>query len=202
MDNDQSSKLDSKNSGSNPQADPVVDWTSYHEQNESPVDVGVMAALVRRVGGELQKIDSQSVSHSTQKAERIDKQKLIAELQGRGKESLPSSPPPPPQITTENSAPLTAPLKVPRKPQPPQYTQPILQNHDIEKLQKRLDRLESSTRLFRKTKKIKRGLAYKVSSNSVKGVIKDADLVAEFVISELAKGVKSITIKLDESTNT
>lgn len=192
-----------------PPEDPRVDWTSYHEQNNEPVDVGAMAALVRRVGGELQKIDSQSVSNSTQKAERIDKQKLITDLSSNS----PSTP-----VTTSASPPMTAPPPMTGPPPStggitthpmesaikvtPQQHIPTHKNVDIEKLQKRLDRLESSTRAFRKTKKIKRGTSYRVSSNSVKGVLKDAELVAEFVISELAKGVKSITIKLDESTDT
>jgi hypothetical protein len=192
MDNDQSSQ-------EVPPAGPTVDWTSYHENNEAPVDVGAMAALVRRVGGELSKIDNQSVSNSSQKAERIDKQKLINELQSR-------QPTPPPPDTQQEARPVAPPPTLTRKPPPPP---PILQSpppsHEtdvIQNLQKRLDRLESATRAFKKAKKIKRGASYKVSSNSVKGVIKDADLVAEFVISELAKGVKSITIKLDESTDT
>jgi len=180
--------------------EPRVDWTSYHENNESHVDVNAMAALVRRVGGELSKIDSQSVSNSTHKAERIDKQKLINELSS--KTPQPVTPP-----TQAAAPPASVPPKLPSLPlQQPLREPASVKTHApssvVDDLEKRLSRLESSVRTLRKTKKIKRGAAYKVSSNSVKGVIKDAELVAEFVISELAKGVKSITIKLDESSDT
>lgn len=190
---------------SNKSPEPSVDWASYHEHNESPVDVGAMAALVRRVGGELSKIDSQSVSNSTQKAERIDKQKLITDLSG-GVNSAPpvatSSPPQTPPLVSNNNVTESTSREEMIKPTPHQQYVPPHEGVDIEKIQKRLDRLESSTRAFKKAKKIKRGTSYRVSSNSVKGVLKDASLVAEFVISELANGVKTITIKLDESTDT
>ena len=193
-----------------PQSDqpaPARDWTSYHEHTNQQVDVGAMAALVRRVGGELSKIDSQSVSNSTQRAERIDKQKLIRELTPGTPPQAPQQPPPiisqvppPPEVHQPVPLPLearTSPPPVAVKPSAPQAQSPQLDD-----LEKRITRLESATRTFRKAKKIKRGASYKVSSNSMKGVIKDSSLVAEFVISELAKGVKSITIKLDESTDT
>lgn len=178
---------------------PTRDWTSYHEHTEQQVDVGAMAALVRRVGGELSKIDSQSVSSSTAKVEKIDKQRLIREL-NRPVPGQSSNPAPPPVVPQQ-----APPVRSVSKPKPPPVPvtnntgQTSLLTSDIEK---RIERLESATRLYRKAKKIKRGLKYKVSSNSVKGVIKDAELIGEFVISELAKGVKSITIKLDESTDT
>ena len=179
--------------------EPQVDWTSYHENNQAPVDAGAMAALVRRVGGELQKIDSQSVSNSTARAERIDKQKLINELRPQ----VQQQPPPPPQhVVSSPPKARAAPPPIQQPPVQPPSVMTKSSGSEIQDLEKRLSRLESSIRTLRKTKKIKRGTSYKVSSNSVKGVIKDAELVAEFVISELAKGVKSITIKLDESTDT
>lgn len=187
---------------------PTRDWTSYHEHTEQQVDVGAMAALVRRVGGELSKIDSQSVSSSTAKVEKIDKQRLIRELNKPIPGQSSNSAPPP--VVPQQAPPPVVPQQAPpvrsvSKPKPPPIPvtnntgQASLLTSDIEK---RIERLESATRLYRKAKKIKRGLKYKVSSNSVKGVIKDAELIGEFVISELAKGVKSITIKLDESTDT
>lgn len=187
-----------------PQSDqpaPTRDWTSYHEQVNQSVNVDAMAALVRRVGGELSKIDSQSVSGSTQRAERIDKQKLIKDL--GNKQPVAQQPSSAPRAVPQNAQPtqpiqhIPKPLNLTSTVQTTETTQP----HVVE-LQKRIERLESATRTFRKLKKIKRGAAYKISSNSMKGVVKDASLVAEFVISELAKGVKSITIKLDESTDT
>ena len=72
-------------------------------------------------------------------------------------------------------------------------------NKDIDK---RLSKLERATKAFRNAKRIKRGVSYTVSSNSFKGVIKDAELLAEYIISEVAKGVKSITIKRNDSKNT
>ncbi len=113
-------------------------------------------------------------------------------------QSVPASAhPPPPEVHQPVPIPPAAPPPVAVRSSTPQPQSPQLDD-----LEKRITRLESATRSFRKAKKIKRGTSYKISSNSVKGVVKDASMVAEFVISELAKGVKSITIKLDESTDT
>jgi hypothetical protein len=75
--------------------------------------------------------------------------------------------------------------------------QPVVVSDDINQ---RLTRLESSIRTLQKARRIKKGVLYSVSSNGFKGVIKDAELLADFVITEVAKGVKTITIRSNNDT--
>ena len=186
-----------------------VDWASYHANNSQPVDVNAFAALVRRVGGELTEIDKQSVSNSTKPALQINKEQLIRELSPAAQNTPPKPPPVPPvapvvpTTSVESSTPV-AKSEPPKRITPP--PPPLESDNDIslriDALEKKITRMESFNRAYQKARKIKRGSTYKVSSNSAKGVIKDSELIAEYILLELAKGVKSITIKLDESTNT
>lgn len=180
---------------------PSIDWVSYHESKSQDIDVNSVVALVRRVGGELASIDDKKVDQNFKPALQIDKAKLINELQ----QASPHKPPPvnsPPVVVADN-APPTKVIKQEVKP-PQSYSQHVVKSNsdDISKIESRLKRLESATKAFRSAKKIKKGVVYNVSSNSMKGQLKDASLLAEFVMSELAKGVKTITIKLHESSDT
>ena len=172
------------------------DWVSHHESAQPDVPVDPMIALVRRVGGELSTIDNQSVSSSTKKALNIDNNKLIQDLQLTNKSPAPSNHPP---VIPQHNNPSRPLLKQPPTPQGNTHHM----NSDMyDKLNKRITRLESTTKSISKSRKIKRGTSYKVSSNSMNGIIKDAEMIAEFVIMELSKGARSITIKLNESTDT
>ena len=189
-----------------------VDWASYHANNSQPVDVNSFAALVRRVGGELTEIDKQSVSNSTKPALQINKEQLIRELSPAAQSTPPKPPPVPPvapstPTTPETSVESSTPVvhEPPKRVTPP--PPPLIENDNdislrMEALEKKITRMESFNRAYQKARKIKRGSTYKVSSNSAKGVMKDSELIAEYILLELAKGVKSITIKLDEPTNT
>ena len=189
-----------------------VDWASYHANNSQPVDVNAFAALVRRVGGELTEIDKQSVSNSTKPALQINKEQLIRELSPAAQNAPPKPPPVPPVAPSAPTTPETsvdASTSVAKSEPPKRITPPpppVESDNDIslriDALEKKITRMESFNRAYQKARKIKRGSTYKVSSNSAKGVMKDSELIAEYILLELAKGVKSITIKLDESTNT
>jgi hypothetical protein len=181
----------------NDESDPKIDWVSYHEANSSNIDVNSVVALVRRVGGELASIDEKKVDGSFRPALQIDKTKLIADLErskNPNSSQQPSIPPPPENLTKVNEQFITQ--SPPVLPVAPRTIQPSDSN-----LEKRITRLESATKAFKAARKIKKGMTYTVSSNSMKGQIKDAELLAEFVMSEVAKGVKTITIKLHENSD-
>ena len=145
------------------QEDPKVDWTSYHESNTQPVDVGAFTALVRRVGGELTEIDNQSVSHSTKRALQIDKQKIVQELSSHAK-SAPEAPVLPPIHTpSEDAQPVhasTPPVRVPPPPPPIHHDDSSDISARISAIEKKLVRMESFNKAYQKVRKIKRGSTY------------------------------------------
>jgi hypothetical protein len=186
----------------NDESESKIDWVSYHEANNSDIDVNSVVALVRRVGGELASIDEKKVDGSFRPALQIDKTKLIADLEkskNPNSSQQPINSPPPEKLTKVNEQ-FIAPPPLPAPP-PVLPTTPRTSQLSDSNLEKRVTRLESATKAFKAARKIKKGVTYTVSSNSMKGQIKDAELLAEFVMSEVAKGVKTITIKLHENSD-
>lgn len=191
---------------------PSIDWVSYHQSQQPEIDVSSVVALVRRVGGELATIDQSKVDGSHKPALQIDKAKLINDLQRSSpqQQNVVASPLP---VNSQPQQQNVAASPPPVNSQPQQITKPQTysipsnissvdkSSVDVSKIEARLQKLESATKAFRSAKKIKKGTTYSVCSNSMKGQLKDASLVAEFIMSELAKGVKTITIKLHESTD-
>ena len=200
---------------------PEVDMVSYHESNQvgaTSDDLPEIANLFQRVGNELYTVDSKNVGgESASKALQLDKASVFS---GIDKVSTPPPSAPPSSagaIPVQGGNPFTPvvggqPVEVPGPKPPPVpptgakgpqtvVSAPVASasNTDLSKIEKRLTRLESASRAFKNARKIKRGNVYSVSSNSMKGQLKDAELVAEFVMSELAKGVRTITIKLNDS---
>lgn len=162
-------------------------------------DLNLIAAFAKRVGNELYTVDHQNVgSNSSIKALQLDQKKIF--------EKLPQAPP------SRESKPVEAVAKIPEvknspEPQkvvkrtPVKPTQNVVVSDDVTNIEKRLTKIESTIGALRKAKRIKRGVTYSVSSNGFKGEIKDAELLAEFVITEVAKGVKTITIRANDSQN-
>lgn len=185
----------------NDQQEHVSIDTTRHENNSGITsdDVGLLAAFTQTVTKELRSVDHRNVgSNSNIKALQLDQKKI---LQGVDQPVVDSQPPVS-QVQSVESSPET-PVKVKptqeHKLQPPvaQASGPVDQLELID-LQKRVTRIENSLNIIKKARRIKRNARYTVSSNSFKGVIKDAELLAEYVVSEVAKGVKSITIKIDD----
>ena len=202
MDND--SSKDSKQG--------TIDWVTYHQSQPQNIDVNSVIALVRRVGGELASIDEKKIDGSAKPALQIDKSKLINDLQRlspvednnsnkgvvNANQHSSISPDPTPDLVVKSINPNQPTTGNMNK----HSSNTVVESYsDISKIESRLQRLESATKAFKSAKKIKKGTTYTVSSNSMKGEIKDASLLAEFVMSELAKGVKTITIKLHENPN-
>ena len=138
-----------------------VDWASYHESTNQPVDVSAFTALVRRVGGELTEIDKQSISNSTKPALQINKEQIIRELSATEPPRSASSsntdpkPPPIPPIGPGKQENVT-PVRVTPPPPPLPINQDDLTVR-IEALEKKITRIESFNRAYQKVRKVKRG---------------------------------------------
>jgi len=174
-------------------------------------DIGLVAAFTKRVGNELYTVDHHNVgSNSNIKALQLDQNKIFSGVPKKNQsqpppveQPVPSPPPPVPETseTSETKGPSVNPFREALREPPAAPSAPAKKSGNDD-LEKRLTRIERNVKTIQKAKRIKRGVTYTVSSNSFKGEIKDAELLAEYVISEVAKGVKSITIKLNDSKNT
>lgn len=173
----------------------LTELQARHESEDPDIDPYDVALLFNQVGSELSKVDSQSVSQSTRAAMQLEKQQVFKGL--KNKAPQPQTPQTPQSQTPQPKAPPPIPAEVaPRRPMVAAV------GTDVEKrvaaLEKSLKRVESFSNAYQKAKKIKRGVKYNVSSNSMKGEIKDAEVLLEYVLCEISKGVKSITIKICE----
>lgn len=171
--------------------------STSHRSDDVKVDAYDVALLFNKVGSELKSIDSKSVSPSTRTAFQLQEEKVFSQ-------NKPTSPPPVESVPTAPAVERSAPVvqSTPRAPiQGTQDADPLVVKR-IDEIEKRLHRIESFNKAYRKLSKLKRGVSYNVSSNSLKGQVKSADLLLEYVLSELSKGVKTITIKLNEDNNT
>lgn len=179
--------------------------TTRHENTTGidPDDIGILAAFTRRVSAELHTIDGQNVgSNSNIKAMQLDQKKILDGVdinkkhKQSGKQTLSST-----QLENTLKAPVgdnQPPVSVATATQHVEHSSVL---HDSTLLD-RIESIERKLKVYTKSKRIKRNVSYTVSSNSFKGVIKDAELLAEYVMSEVAKGVKTITIKINENKHT
>lgn len=159
-----------------------------HEQPQefTADDMSMLMNFTKRVGAELNMVDKYNVgSNSNIKAMRLERDKILS------KDLLPVSKQPTQPIMTNQQKQASAPI-----------TTPVTNNSTDTDILKRIERIESSINTLKKAKRIKRGVSYNVCSNGCRGVLMDAELIAEFVITELAKGVKTITLKRNDSKNT
>jgi hypothetical protein len=170
-------------------------------------DIGLVAAFTKRVGNELYTVDHHNVgSNSNIKALQLDNKKIFSGVPSNSSNEPPQvgqseTPSPPVSKTSETERPSSNPFSEAISAPPPAPSAPAKKS-ELTDVEKRLSRIERNVKTIQKAKRIKRGVTYTVSSNSFKGEIRDAELLAEYVISEVAKGVKSITIKLNDSKNT
>lgn len=175
-----------------------------------PADVALVAAFTKRIGNELYTVDHQNVGSSNNiKALQLDQKKILANVPDRdpprqepatnvadslpvgGRQSSDTSEPVTQKKNTETSADRVL----------SQVSVATTSNQLLVDLEQRLTKVEHTSNAFRKARRIKRGINYSVSSNGFKGVIKDAELLAEFIITEVAKGAKTITIRANDSQN-
>lgn len=180
------------------QQSPPPDLTQLqakHEANQTETDPYDVALLFNQVGTALTKVDKASVSPSTKSAMQLTEQNVFRGL--KTPVSNKQSPPP----VVHNQA-ISTPPPPPRVANPPPQRPSVSVDQNMEKriqeMEKSMKKLMSFSNAYHKAKKIKRGLKYSVSSNSMKGEIKDADVLLEYVLCEISKGVKTITIKICE----
>ena len=165
------------------------------DQDIDPIDI---ALLFNKVGSELTSIDKQSLGDNQRRAMQLDQQAVFSGV-NMGTNS--PKPPAPPLRATATPATRAVSRKAPPPELPPKPISAAIDKSLDEKftaLEKKISRLESTNRAYQKMKKMKHGTTYTVSSNSMKGEIKDADVLLEYVLCEISKGVKSITIKISE----
>ena len=187
----------------NQQSQVPLDTTRHeNEQGINADDIGLVAAFAKRIGNELYTVDHQNVgSNRSIKALQLDQKKILSGVTKSVKDSK----------NTPHVEPKPVQSEVVKTPEPKKSTPKVAtmtatnsvpaQHSEIASLEKRLSKVESAINATRKAKRIKRGTTYSVSSNGFKGEIRDAELLAEFVITEVAKGVKTITIRANDSQN-
>ena len=182
----------------NDQKPPQVD-VARHENSSgiNPDDIDLLAAFTQRVSSELYTVDNRNVgSNSNIKALQLDQKKILQGVDPARAADEPTNRSASKTVPVEQSNPVSQPVtKSAPIMKPPRST-----TSDVD-LETRLMKLENSFKLYRKAKRIKKGVSYSVSSNSFKGVIKDGEMLADYVLSEVAKGVKTITIKINDSKN-
>lgn len=167
-----------------------------HQNDSSDIDPLDVALLFNRVGSELTKIDKQSLGESQKRAMQLDQQAVFRDIKNT-QQPQPVQPAPP----APHTQPVQPTVAAPKPIQPVAVAkQPVdvdmLKRLDI--MEKKLNKIESVNKAYQRSKKIKHGTTYSVSSNSMKGEIKSADVLLEYIMCEISKGVKSITIKISE----
>lgn len=172
-----------------------------HDDNPESLatgDVHAVAALLGKVSGSLKEIDRQNVgSESNNRALRIDPKETLKKMfTPNGQKPTPAVPLPGnvqetliPPVTQTVESKLVQPTPTPA------LQQQIKSVAVADEIDERLTKLEQ--RVFKKQFKFKRGTSYTINTINIKGSFKDPDDIVDIVYSELAKQVKTITIKLD-----
>lgn len=176
-----------------PEDNPYANRSHDEGKQMDRSDVHAVAALIGNVAGSLKEVDRQYVGgDSNAKALRIDPKKTLKDIiTSTNTEDLPAVPLP--SDVHQNMIPQTNEIRQAQtQPRLEKQVKAVMVTDEIEA---RLSKLEQ--RVFRKQFKFKRGIAYNINTINIKGTFRDPDDILEIVQSELAKQVKSITIKLD-----
>lgn len=174
-------------------------------ENLAKSDVHAVAALLGRVSGSLKEIDRQNVgSEGNNKALKMDPKQALKDMfasndnvSDPGQISDPVVPlPSDVQETLIPQIEQTVQSKPVQTSSPAPTIQQQVKNVVVaDEIDERLTKLEQ--RVFKKQFKFKRGTSYTINTVNIKGSFKDPDDIVDIVYSELAKQVKTITIKLD-----
>ncbi|MAF25853.1 hypothetical protein CL634_09810 [bacterium] len=162
-------------------------------------DAAAIASLVKVAGDTLYTVDSQNVGGNSQiKALQMDGKKIITDLPiNQPPRPVQAQPPPQPQ-PVHHPQPIPAPALAQPLPPPPQPMMAAV-NPDLEN---RVRELEAIVESYKKITKFKRGVSYTINTLKIKGEFRDPGTILDIVSSELAKGTKTITIKLNAPKNT
>ena len=175
--------------------------TSRHDSSSgiNPDDIDLLQAFTKRISTELHTVDHRNVgSNSSIKALQLDQKKILQGVKSSEVRSTQTSVHAPVEDSTPKQNISVSKETSSSNNTPIVAQQPVVYDHEINQ---RLQKIENSFKLYRKARRIKKGVSYSVSSNGFKGEIKDAELLADFVLTEVAKGVRTITIKLNDTKN-
>lgn len=160
----------------------------HHDNNviSTKNEVMAVAGLLGSVSGELGRIDQQNVGGDSQfiRAKKLDPRETlnnIVGVQGRQPSVKPVNIP-----HTQMSAPVPTPVDIPT----PGDTS----------LTKRVTELERIVESYKKVIKFKRGISYNINTTNIKGEFKSPGDILDVVSSEMAKGTKTITLKLNDAS--
>ena len=156
-------------------------------------DVMAVAGLLGSVGRELSQIDRQNVGGDSQfiKAKKLDPRETLQNIVGGAPAAAQQSAPPPVHPPKEITDQLVS------IPPPQPRTQQVAQDSD---LSKRVKSLENIIESYKKIEKFKRGVSYTINTTNIKGEFKSPSDILDIISSELAKGTKTITLKLNDTT--
>ena len=182
-------------------------YESRDHENSAPVDrsdVMAVASLLGQVTGSLKEIDNRNVGGQNQytQAVKMDPKKVLKDFAGAGYStdpaqnmpitntaaSVPSSVSPPPVVQP------TAPVTINQAPD-------VIETTELKELKSRVADLEKIIESYKRVERFKRGVCYIVSTSNIKGTYKQPQDILDIVSSELAKQTKTITLKLNVTTN-
>jgi len=151
---------------------------------KSKSDVLAVAGLLGATARELGQIDTQNVGGDSQfiKAKKLNPKQALQTMVGNN----------PTQPVSDVRRPA-----VPRVEQTAHASSPIVEDTG---LARRVAELEKVIESYKKISKFKRGISYTINTTSIKGEFKSPSDILDIVSSELAKGTKSITLKLNDTT--
>ena len=162
----------------------------HHDNNviSTKNEVMAVAGLLGSVSGELGRIDQQNVGGDSQfiKAKKINPRETLNNIVG-----------------VQNQHPSTKPantqhiqMPAPTSPRPP--VAGTIQEDTS--LTKRVTELERIVESYKKVIKFKRGISYNINTTNIKGEFRSPGDILDVVSSEMAKGTKTITLKLNDTT--
>lgn len=156
-------------------------------------DVMAVAALLGSVTGQLKDIDSKNIGDSSfTKAFKIDAKQKLQEFAGVVGSDTPSEPTLAPQQVVQPAA-QNVPELIPTPETKPVTSIPS-------DLEKRITAIEKVIDNDNNKLKFKRGVTYNINTVNVKGDFREPQDIVNVLLNEMSKGVKTITLKLNDTT--
>lgn len=162
-------------------------------------DVLAVASLLGNVTGHLKEIDERNVGGSNQytKAVKMNPKQVLANMVSSNQQSQPQPPvqavPPP----VSNSSAIVN--QTPVVPSPSPVTQTVSNGDDLEDLKSRIKQLEKCVESYNRIQKFPRGISYNISTSKIKGEFKNPSDIIDLVSTEISRGTKVITIRLNDT---
>jgi hypothetical protein len=151
-------------------------------------DAMAVAGLLGNVSRELTHIDKQNVGGDSQfiKARKMDPREALESIVGTSSRTKTQQPDIPSQSI----------------PQPPRGHNPqvVPPNSTSKEIESRVAELEKIVTSYKKILKFKRGISYTINTVNIKGELKNPADILDIISSEIAKGTKTITLKLNDTT--